>query len=122
MHRILDKASSDLDISLVGWLSLYPAEAADREQFKKADIQVPYVHGGREDKRTYSVYCRNSMDAILDVIQDPDLHSSFIYYPEHHYVLNPRTKKNMRVWTDIHTGDDWWKLQVCSTSVILATG
>ena len=79
MHRALDKASSDFDISLVGWLSLYPAEAADREQFKKVEVQVPDVHGGREDKQTYNVYCWNSMD----VIQDPDLHPSFIYYPEH---------------------------------------
>ena len=54
------------------------------------------------------------MDAILDLIEDPDLHSSFTFYPEHHYVLNPRTGTNMGVWTDIHTGDDWWRLQVCS--------
>jgi hypothetical protein len=53
------------------------------------------------------------MDAILDLIEDPDLHPSFTFYPERHYVLNPRTGKNMRVWTDIHTGDDWWELQVC---------
>jgi hypothetical protein len=27
-------------------------------------------------------------------------------------VLDPRTGTNMRVWTDIYTGDDWWQLQV----------
>jgi hypothetical protein len=62
------------------------------------------------------------MDATKDVIQDPDLLPSMIFYPERHYVLNPRTKKNMRVWTDIHTGDDWWMLQVYFISVILVTG
>ena len=86
------------------------------------NIQVPYAHVGIEDERSYDVYCRNSMNAILDVIQDPDLHPSFIFYPERHYVLNPRTKKNMRVWTDIHTGDDWWELQVCLKLAILVTG
>ena len=25
----------------------------------------------------------------------------------------------MRVWTDIHTGDDWWELQVWSTSWVV---
>ena len=52
------------------------------------------------------------MEAILGVIEDPDLHPSFTFYPEHHYILNPQTKELMRVWTDIYTGDDWWELQV----------
>ena len=53
------------------------------------------------------------MKAILDAIQDTDLLHSLTYYPEHHYILNPRTNTNMRVWTDIYTGDEWWELQVC---------
>lgn len=52
------------------------------------------------------------MDAILGVIEDPNLRPLFTFYPERHFVLNPQTKKLMRVWTDIHTGDDWWELQV----------
>ena len=93
-----------------------------KEQFGKVGIQVPYQHSGTTDERSYNIYCRDSMDAILDVIQDPDLHPSLKFNPERHYVLNPRTKKNMRVWTDIHTSDDWWKLQVSITSIILVTG
>ena len=85
----------------------------NKEQFKKVSIEVPYVHGGTEERRTYNIYCRSSMDAILDLVEDPDLQPSFTFYPERHYILNPRTGTNMRVWTDIHTGDDWWKLQVC---------
>ena len=77
---------------------------------------MPYVHGGTEKNRVYPVHCRSSMDAILDVIEDPDLRPSFTFYPEQHYVLNPRPGENMRVWTDIHTGDDWWELQVCGFS------
>ena len=52
------------------------------------------------------------MEEILDVIEDPNLRPSFTFYPERHYVFNPQTKKPMRMWTDIHTGDDWWELQV----------
>lgn len=78
------------------------------------DISVPYSHGAKSEDRTYAVFCRPAMQAILDVIEDPDLHSSFTFYPERHYVLNSQTGKPMRMWTDIHTGDDWWELQVCS--------
>lgn len=52
------------------------------------------------------------MEAILDVIEDPDLHPLFTFYPERHYILDPQTGELVRVWTDIHTGDDWWELQV----------
>jgi len=116
MHKIFEEAVSDLDISSVcGFLQIHH-HITERDQFKQVSIEVPYTHSGTEDKRTYIVHCRSSLDAILDLIQDPDIHPSFTFYPEHHYVLNPRTKKNMRVWTDIHTGDDWWELQVWSTS------
>lgn len=76
------------------------------------EISVPYSHGVKSEDRTYTIFFRPAMEAILDVIEDPDLHPSFTFYPERHYVLNPQTKKPMHVWTDIHTGDDWWELQV----------
>lgn len=53
------------------------------------------------------------MDAILQVIEDPDLRGVFTSYPQRHYVRDPRGG-NMRVWTDVHTADDWWSLQVSS--------
>ena len=81
-------------------------------QFRTTEISVPYSHGINEEDWTYTVYYRPAMEAILDVIEDPDLCPSFTFYPERHYVLNPQTKKLMRVWTDVHTGDDWWELQV----------
>ena len=62
------------------------------------------------------------MKAILDLIQDPDLQPSFTFYPEQHYVLNPQTNTNMRVFTDIHTGNGWWELQVYLTSLIIVCG
>ena len=89
------------------------------EEFEKVDTEVPYAHGGIEEDRKYTIHCRSSLNAILDVIQDPDLYPSFTFYPERHYILNPRTNTNMRVWTDIHTGDDWWELQVCLKSLVL---
>ena len=76
------------------------------------EISVPYSHGVKSEDRTYTVFFRPAMEAILDVIEDSDLHPSFTFYPERHYVFNPKTGKPMRVWTDIHTADDWWELQV----------
>ena len=87
--------------------------AYTRAQFTSVEISVPYSHGVNNENRTYAVYCRPAMGAILDTIEDPDLRPSFIFYPEWHYVLNPHTHKLMRVWSDIHTADDWWMLQVC---------
>ena len=76
------------------------------------EISVPYFHGVKSEDRTYTVFFCPAMEAILDVIEDPDLHPSITFYPERHYVFNPQTGKSMQVWTDIHTGDDWWELQV----------
>ena len=52
------------------------------------------------------------MDAILRTIADPDLQGVLIMYPKQHYVHNPHGGQNMQVWTDVHTADDWWSLQV----------
>lgn len=119
MHKILEEAGSDLDISLVCKIYLYSMDPTKEEEFEKVDTEVPYAHGGIEEDRKYTIHCRSSLNAILDVIQDPDLYPSFTFYPERHYILNPRTNTNMRVWTDIHTGDDWWELQVCLKSLVL---
>jgi hypothetical protein len=52
------------------------------------------------------------MDVVLRVIEDPDLREVLTMYPQRHYIRDPRGGPNMRVWTDIHTADDWWTLQV----------
>ena len=114
MHKILAEAAQHQDTSSVSILcELYLSHETDLVvQFRSVEISVPYSHGVKSEDRTYTVFCCPALDAILSVIEDPDLHSSFIFYPERHYVLNPQTEKLMRVWTDIHTGDDWWDLQV----------
>ena len=52
------------------------------------------------------------MDAVLRIIEDPNLRGAFTMYPQKHYVRDPCGGPNMRVWTDVHTADDWWSLQV----------
>ena len=81
-------------------------------QFRQEEITVPYIQGEFKEDRTYTVRYRPAMDAILRTIEDPDLRGIFTKYPQRHYVRDPHDGSNMRVWTDVHTADDWWSLQV----------
>ena len=81
-------------------------------QFRHGEIKVPFIQGGFKEDRTYIVRYRPVMDEILRVIEDPDVRGILNLYPERHYVRDPHGGPNMRVWTDVHTADDWWTLQV----------
>ena len=69
--------------------------------------------------RRYRVRFRPALDAIKCVLEDPALRGSFICYPEKHYIRKPGTNANMRVWSDVHTANDWWKLQVLIGIILL---
>ena len=75
-------------------------------------IQVPYEHRQSTEMREYTVHFHPVLDAVRQVLEDPGLRTSLIHYPERHYVRKPGTNENMRVWSDVHTADDWWELQV----------
>lgn len=83
-------------------------------QFRRAEIKVPFIQSGLKENRTYTVRYRPAMGEILRVIEDPDLQGILNLYPEQHYVRDPHGGPNMRVWTDVHTADDWWTFQVSS--------
>lgn len=84
---------------------------ADCFKFERVEIHVPYK---KTEMRKYTVRFRSVLDAIWEVLEDPGLRESLIYYPERHYIRKPGTDENMRVWSDVHTGDDWWNVQVIS--------
>ena len=81
-------------------------------KFTRAKIQVPYEHKGEIEMREYTVRSRPVLDAVRQMLEDPGLRKSLICYPERHYVRKPGTNENMRVWSDVHTADDWWEVQV----------
>lgn len=83
-------------------------------QFQQEEIAVPYIQGELHEQRTYKIRYCPAMDAVLRTIEDPDLQGFLTMYPQRHYVCNPRSGPNMRVWTDLHTAEDWWSLQVYS--------
>ena len=57
MHKILEEAGSDLDISLVCKIYLYSMDPTKEEEFEKVDTEVPYAHGGIEEDRKYTIHC-----------------------------------------------------------------
>ena len=61
---------------------------------------------------TYHVRFHPALDTVKHVLEDPALRGSLVRYPERRYVRKPGTDTNMRVWSDVHTADDWWELQV----------
>jgi len=73
---------------------------------------VPYIQGVFREDRVYTVRYRPIMDAVLRTIEDPDLQGVLNMYPQRRYIQDPRGGPDMRVWTDVHTADDWWSLQV----------
>ena len=81
-------------------------------KFEQAEVQAPYKCGQVKETRKYTVRFRPALDAVKHALEDPALRKHLIRYPERRYVRKPGTNENMRVWTDVHTADDWWQLQV----------
>lgn len=90
---------------------LVPADHLN-PKFEQVEIQVPYENKKVTEMRKYRVRFRPALDAVKHVLEDPALRRHLIRYPERHYIRKPGTNENMRVWSDVHTADDWWELQV----------
>jgi len=113
MHKLLRKASEGYDQPQVGASWSSECSLTDRNpQFQAEKITVPYIHHGISEKRTYVVRFRPALDAIRQVLEDPEIFESLTLYPERRYVRKPGTQQNMRVWSEAWTGDDWWRIQV----------
>lgn len=115
MHRCLQVAGDEEDLSqVVSQPAFFASPGTDHRylKFKRVKIQVPYKHSKTKETRDYTVRFRPALDAVKHVLEDPALRKHLIRYPERHYVRKPGTNENMRVWTDVHTADDWWELQV----------
>jgi len=114
MHQHLLAAGKEDDLSQVMIQSYIHSMSslADYLKFTQVEIQAEYEHGQTTEMRKYTVRFRPVLDAVKQVLEDPALRKSLIRYPERHYIRKPGTNVNMRVWSDVHTADDWWELQV----------
>jgi hypothetical protein len=117
MHELLARGTEgdpidDSKVCIVNYPVGIPRLSPPIYQFRPEEITVPYIQGRSKEERTYTVRYRPAMEAVLHTIEDPDLQEVLTMYPQKHYVRDPCNDWNMRVWTDVHTADDWWSLQV----------
>ena len=120
MHRCLQIrtqiAGVEEDISQVvsrpEILRVNPGTNCRYLKFEQAEVRVLYECGKTGETRNHRVRFCPSLDAVKRGLKDPALRIHLFRYPEMHYIWKPGAHKNMPVWTDAHTADDWWKFQV----------
>ncbi|KAH9021813.1 hypothetical protein EDB84DRAFT_520197 [Lactarius hengduanensis] len=77
----------------------------DRPPFECEDFTI----GGER----LSFYFRNVLQCIRTFFGDPEFTHELAFAPERHYSDPERT---CRVYSEMHTGDWWWAVQVCILS------
>ena len=88
-------------------LALLPTKGGD---WKQAFIQ-PGDIGSSFVSPKVEFWKWNSLEVLKDVIADVRLANEMKWAPEKHYNL-----KQQRVYSELWSGDWWWKKQVCSAS------
>jgi hypothetical protein len=72
--------------------------------------KVVTKHNGQDYKHT--LYSRNLLGAIRQLLRDPSLSNNFVFDAERHYIARP-SGGIMRIYQEYHHGDDFWDIQVC---------
>lgn len=73
-------------------------------RFHRHDLQI-----GTE---TATMYARNIVPCIEALYSNPEFAEHLIFKPERHFRCFGR--EQARVFHDMHTGNWWWKIQVCT--------
>ena len=56
---------------------------------------------------------KNVLLVIDSILKSKELAGELIWYPEQLYYPHPDgSGVNIRVWEEMHQGDDWWRIQV----------
>jgi hypothetical protein len=76
----------------------------ERPQFQCRELII----GGE----TLELYFRDIISCIRSIYGDPELAQHLITAPERHYSDQEHT---VRVYSEMHTGDWWWSVQVRNT-------
>jgi hypothetical protein len=72
-----------------------------RPEFKKSQVTL--------SGEIFDIWHRDILECIQSLFGDPDFSGKLKFVPERHYSDKDRLN---RVYTDVHTGKWWWKLQV----------
>lgn len=78
-------------------------ELPGRPQFQCQDLTIA--------GDTLQFYFRDVIQCIRTLYGDPEFAHDLVFAPERHYTDHQRT---CRVYSEMHTGDWWWSVQVCS--------
>ena len=60
---------------------------------------------------TFQFYSRDLLQCIRTLYGDPEFAQDLVFVPERHYT---DLERKSRVYNEMHTGDWWWAVQVCS--------
>jgi hypothetical protein len=71
-----------------------------------------FVIGGE----TLELHFRDVLSCIRSIYGDPSFACDLVVAPEHHYADRERT---VRIYSEMHTGDWWWAVQVRKPTVDL---
>ena len=77
-------------------------ELPSRPKFNKSEVTVA--------GEVFDIYHRDILECIQALIGDPDFVGKLKLAPERHYLDGDQLN---RVYSDVHTGKWWWKVQVC---------
>ena len=78
-------------------------ELPGRPQFKCQNLSIA--------GETLQFYFRDIIPCIRSLYGDPEYARDLVFAPERHYTDHQR---NCRVYSEMHTGDWWWSVQVRS--------
>jgi hypothetical protein len=63
-------------------------------------------------EETLELHFRDVISCIQCLYGDPELAQDLVTVPERHYSDHERMN---RIYSEMHTGDWWWAVQVCNT-------
>ena len=114
MSQLLWHILTDMSWKVVNKLGLSYSSARElnhiidtlpgRPPFKSQDFTI----GGE----TLTFYFRDVMQCIQALYGDPEFAHELVFVPERHY-LDPEC--TCRVYSEMHTGDWWWAVQVITS-------
>lgn len=61
----------------------------------------------------HELFLRNPIDCIKALFADPAFEDHLTFAPERHFA---DSKRKIRLYTDMKTGEFWWEIQVCHCS------
>ena len=83
-------------------------------QFKDGEV----THKFQGKSYTFHFKYRDPWEWVVDVVTDPTLSDSIMWYPVQKYLYNGT--KITRIFDEVNTGERWWEIQVSETTKLFS--